>query len=64
METNENEKMTYQSLWNIAKEYSRELHSNTDLPQETGKISNKQFTLQLKEVPKEKQTPRLVNGRI
>ena len=45
METNENENTVLQNLWNAAKVVLREFYSNTVLPQETGKISNKQPNL-------------------
>ena len=41
LETNENENMTIQNLWDAAKAVLREVYSNTILPQETRKISNK-----------------------
>ena len=48
MDTNENEKTVLQNLWNAAKVVLRVFYSNTGLPQETGKISNKQPNLTLK----------------
>ena len=42
----------------------REVYSNTGLPQETWKISNKQSNLaHLKELEKEEQSPKSVEGR-
>ena len=45
METNENEKTVLQNLWNAAEVVLREFYTNTGLPQETRKISNKQPNL-------------------
>ena len=45
LETNDNENMTTQNLWDAAKAaktYKREVYSNTILPLETGKTSNRQ----------------------
>ena len=43
LETNDNENMTTQNLWDAAKAVlKREVYSNTILPQETRKISNRQ----------------------
>ena len=43
LETNDNEKMTTQNLWNAAKNSSkREFYSNTTLPQEKRKTLNRQ----------------------
>ena len=42
IESNENENMTTQNLWDSVKAVlKRKVHSNTSLPQETGKKSNK-----------------------
>ena len=41
----------------------REVYSNTILPQETRKISNKNLTLHLKELEKEEQTKSKVSRR-
>ena len=45
LETNDNENMTAQNLWDAAKAVLREVYSNTVLPQETRNISNKQPNL-------------------
>ena len=42
LETNGNENMTTQNLWDAAKAVLREFYSNTILPQETRKTSNRQ----------------------
>ena len=42
LETNDNENMTTQNLWDAAKAVLREVYSNTILPQETRKTSNRQ----------------------
>ena len=42
LETNDSENMTTQNLWDAAKAVKREIYSNTILPQETRKTSNKQ----------------------
>ena len=52
----------FQNLWDTAKAVLREVHSNTGLPQETRKTSNKQSVLTLKEIKKE-QSPKLVLER-
>ena len=41
----------------------REVYSNKILPQETRNISNKQLTLHLKQLEKEKKTPKLAEGK-
>ena len=49
LETNENESMTIQNLWDTAKSSSKkEVYSNTILPQETRNIPNKQHNLSSK----------------
>ena len=49
IETNDNENMMTQDLWDAAKSSSkREVYSNTILPQETRNISNKQSNRMLK----------------
>ena len=55
LETNESENTITQNLWDKTKSgLMREIHSNTGLPQEARKISNKHnLTLHLKEVGKE-----------
>ena len=45
LETNDNETTLIQNLWDAAKEVLRGIYSNTSLPQETRKISNKQSKL-------------------
>ena len=46
LKTNENENTTIQNLWHTAKAVLRgKIHSNTGLPQETRKLSNKQSNL-------------------
>ena len=42
LETNDDENMMIQNLWDAGKEVPRGKFSNTILPQETRKISNKQ----------------------
>ena len=42
LETNDNENMTTQNLWDAAKAVLREVYSNTILPQETRKTPNRQ----------------------
>ena len=42
LETNDNENMTTQNLWDAAKAVKREIYSITILPQETRKTSNRQ----------------------
>ena len=56
LEANDNENTTTQNLWDAAKGAMREVYSNTILPQETRKISNKQPNLTPKQLEKEKQT--------
>ena len=42
IETNENENITTQNLWDSIKSSAKgKVHSNTNLPQETGEKSNK-----------------------
>ena len=56
LETNENENTMIQNLWDTAKAKSkREVYSDTSLPQETRKISNK-LTWYLKQLEIEEQT--------
>ena len=50
LETNDNENMTTQNLWDAAKAVLREVYSSTILPQET-RIDN--LTLHLKQLEKE-----------
>ena len=51
LETNDNENMTSQNLWECSKTSSkREVYSNTIIPEETRKISNKQPNLTLKAI--------------
>ena len=46
LETNDNENTMIQNLWDAAKSsFKREVYSNTSLPQEIEKISNKQSNL-------------------
>ena len=45
------------------KQFKREVYSNTILPQETRKISNKQPTLHLEQLEKEEQTKPKVSRR-
>ena len=42
LEANDNKDTTLQNLWDTAKAVLREVYSNTSLPLEPGKISNKQ----------------------
>ena len=56
LETNNNENIMIQNIWDAAKGAMREVYSNTILPQETRKISNKQPNLTPKQLEKEKQT--------
>ena len=46
-----------------AKSYKREVYSNTILPQETRKISNKNLTLHLKQLEKEEETKPKISRR-
>ena len=43
--------------------YKREVYSSTILPQETRKILNTQLTLYLKQLEKEENPPKLVEGK-
>ena len=53
-----------QNLWDVAKNSSkREVYSNTSLPQETRKISNKQPKLTPKGIRKIEQITKLVEGK-
>ena len=53
LETNDNENMTTQNLWDAAKAVLRgKFYSNTILPQETKKTSNSNLTLHLKQLEK------------
>ena len=61
LETNDNEN-TIQSLWDAAKAVLRELYSNTILPQETRKISNR-LTLHLKQLEKQERNPPKISRR-
>ena len=66
-ETNDNENMTTQNLWDVAKSSSKkEVYNNTILPQETRKTSNRQSNFTPKTTWKEQQqkkTPKLVEGK-
>ena len=42
LDTNDNENKTTQNIWDSAKAVVREVHSNTIIPQETGKALNRQ----------------------
>ena len=60
LETNDNENMTTQNLWDAAKAaktYKREVYSNTILPLETGKTSNRQPNFTPKTTGKRTKTP-------
>ena len=52
LETNDNENMTTQNLWDAAKAVLREVYSNTILPQETRKTSNRQPNFMPKQLEK------------
>ena len=52
LEPNENGNTSFQNLWNATKASNREVYSNTCLPQEIGKISNKQSNLPFKGIRK------------
>ena len=56
LETNENKNITFQNLWDVAKA-KRKVYSNTGLPQETRKISNKQPKSHLRELEKQIHPP-------
>ena len=56
LETNENKNITFQNLWDVAKA-KRKVYSNTGLPQETRKISNKQPKSHLRELEKQINPP-------
>ena len=57
LETNDNENMTTQNLWDAAKAVLRgKFYSNTILPQETRKTSNSNLTLHLKQLEKRRRT--------
>ena len=63
LETNENENTMIQNLWDTAKAKSkREVYSDTSLPQETRKISNK-LTWYLKQLEIEEQTKPKISKR-
>ena len=53
METNENENITVQNLWDVAKTPLREVHSNRGLSQEQENSQINNLTLHLKELEKE-----------
>ena len=57
-----NEDMMIQHLWDIAKQFQEGVYRITILPPQTGKISNKQPNLYLKQLEKE-QTNLKVNRR-
>ena len=53
METNDNENKMTQNLLDSINSPKREVHSNTCLPQDTREISNKNLTLNKKQLEKE-----------
>ena len=67
LETNDNENTTTQNLWDAAKAVKREIYSNTILPQETRKTSNRQPNFIPKTTGKRrrrrKKTPKLAEGK-
>ena len=66
LETNDNENMTIQNLWDAAKTViKRELYSNTILPQETRKTLNRQhnFTTNTTLKRRTKKPPKLVEEK-
>ena len=52
-----------QNLWDSAKAVMREVYSNTILPQETRKTSNRQHNLHLKQLEKEEQNPQKIRRK-
>ena len=64
IETNENESMTTQTLWDSVKAVLKgKFYTNTTLPQETREKSNN-LTLHLKQLEKEEiRTAKLVEGK-
>ena len=67
LETNDNENMMIQNLWDATKAVLREVYSNIILPQETRKFSNKQADLTPKAAretrTEKKKNPKLVGGK-
>ena len=57
LESNDNENTTTQNLWDAAKAVLREVYSNTVLPQETRKISNRQPNFTPKTTGKRRKKP-------
>ena len=56
--------MTTQNLWDAAKAVLREFYSNTILPQETRKTSNRQSNFTPKATGKRRtKSPKLVEGK-
>ena len=56
--------MTTQNLWDAAKAVLREFYSNTILPQETRKTSNRQSNFTPKATGKRRtKTPKLAEGK-
>ena len=65
LQTNDNESMTTQNLWDAAKAVLREVYSNTILPPETRKTSDRQpnFTPKTTRKKRTKKTLKLVEGK-
>ena len=64
LETNDNENMTTQNLWCSKSSSKREVYSNTILPQETRKTSNRQPNFTPKATGKiTTSPPKLVEGK-
>ena len=65
LQINDNENTTTQNLWDEAKAVIRgKFYSNTILPQETRKTSNRHLTLHLKQLEKaEEEKTKLVEGK-
>ena len=59
LETNENGNSIPKSMGNSKGRYKKKVYSDTDLHQETRKVSNN-LTLYLQELDKEEQSPKLV----
>ena len=63
LESNDNENTTTQNLWDAAKAVLREVYSNTVLPQETRKISNRQPNFTPKTTGKRRTKPPKISRR-
>ena len=65
LETNDNENMTTQNLWDAVKAVLKsKVYSNTFLPQETRKTLNRQPNFSIKQLEKKnKKPPKLEEGK-